>query len=112
VGANVTVLILDNRVVGMTGQQPSQALDQVERMVLGMGLPAEQIQVLTPLPKQHEPNVQAVVAALQHPGLSVLIFRRECIQSIRRGVLKEHDREEKAAQETYCGPAGCTGVLS
>jgi indolepyruvate ferredoxin oxidoreductase alpha subunit len=113
VGANVTVLILDNRVVGMTGQQPSQALDQVERMVLGMGLPADQIQVLIPLPKQHEANVAALESALKHPGLSVLIFRRECIQSIRRGVLKEHDREEKASEtETYCGPAGCTGVLS
>ena len=31
-GVNVTIMILDNRVVGMTGQQPSQALDQVERM--------------------------------------------------------------------------------
>ncbi len=43
-GVNVTVLILDNRVVGMTGQQPSQALDQVERMVLGMGIPEAQVQ--------------------------------------------------------------------
>ena len=37
--ANVTVVVLDNRVVGMTGQQPSQALDQVERLVLGLGMP-------------------------------------------------------------------------
>lgn len=101
-GANVTVMILDNRVVGMTGQQPSQALDQVERLVLGMGIPADQVQVLTPLPKQHEANVKAVEAALQHAGPSVLIFRRECIQSIRRGVLKEYDREEKARAEQAC----------
>ena len=102
-GVNVTIMILDNRVVGMTGQQPSQALDQVERMVLGMGIPAAQVQVLTPLPKQHEANVKAMEAALQHPGPSVVVFRRECIQSLRRGLLKDHDRDEKARLESACG---------
>jgi indolepyruvate ferredoxin oxidoreductase alpha subunit len=94
-GVNVTVVILDNRVVGMTGQQPSQALDQVERMVRGMGISEEQLQVLLPVPKQHDANVSAVAAALRHPGPSVVVFRRECIQSIRRGVLKDHDRQER-----------------
>jgi indolepyruvate ferredoxin oxidoreductase alpha subunit len=98
-GVNVTIIILDNRVVGMTGQQPSQALDQVEHMVLGMGIPEAQLQVLAPLPKQHETNVKALEAALQHPGPSVIVFRRECIQSLRRGVLKEHDHKEKARLE-------------
>ncbi|MDP1831656.1 MAG: thiamine pyrophosphate-dependent enzyme [Geothrix sp.] len=107
-GVNVTILILDNRVVGMTGQQPSQALDQVERLVLGMGIPEAQLQVLTPLPKQHEANVKAMEAALQHPGPSVVVFRRECIQSLRRGVLKDHDREEKARMELAC----CTSAAS
>lgn len=101
-GVNVTVMILDNRVVGMTGQQPSQALDQVERMVRGMGIAEDQLQVLLPVPKQHGANVAAVEAALRHPGPSVVVFRRECIQSIRRGVLKEHDRGEKALQEASC----------
>lgn len=105
-GANVTIMILDNRVVGMTGQQPSQALDQVERMVLGMGIPKAQLQVLTPLPKQHEANVKAMEAALQHPGPSVVVFRRECIQSLRRGVLKEYDREVKACAEQACSAGG------
>ena len=104
-GVNVTILILDNRVVGMTGQQPSQALDQVERMVLGMGIPEAQLQVLTPLPKQHEANVKALESALRHPGPSVVVFRRECVQSLRRGVLKDHDRELKAcAKQTGCTP--------
>ncbi|HEY3399078.1 MAG TPA: thiamine pyrophosphate-dependent enzyme [Geothrix sp.] len=94
-GVNVTVVILDNRVVGMTGQQPSQALDQVERMVLGMGILEAQVQVLLPVPKQHDANVAAMEAALRHPGPSVVVFRRECIQSIRRGVLKDHDRQER-----------------
>ncbi len=106
-GANVTVVILDNRVVGMTGQQPSQALDQVERMVLGMGVASAQLQVLTPLPKQHEANVQALNAALRHPGLSVVVFRRECIQSLRRGLLRDHDREAKLAGPAACGVASC-----
>lgn len=97
-GADVTVVILDNRVVGMTGQQPSQALDQVERLVLGLGVPAAQLQVLTPLPSKHAENVAATEAALRGSGTSVLVFRRECIQSLRRGVLKEHDRELRERQ--------------
>lgn len=101
-GANVTIIVLDNRVVGMTGQQPSQALDQVERMVLGMGIPAAQVQLLTPLPRQHESNVQAMTEALRHPGPSVVIFQRECIQSLRRGVLREHDQHAKARPEHAC----------
>jgi len=80
----------------------------VERMVLGMGIPAAQLQLLTPLPRQHEANVQAMEAALQHPGPSVVIFRRECIQSLRRGVLKDYDRQEKARVEQ----AGCAGSES
>ncbi|WP_306590449.1 thiamine pyrophosphate-dependent enzyme [Geothrix sp. 21YS21S-4] len=94
-GANVTVMILDNRVVGMTGQQPSQALDQVERLVKGLGISEDHVRVLLPVPKQHDANVLAMEAALRHPGPSVVVFRRECIQSIRRGVLKEHDRQER-----------------
>jgi len=71
-------------------------------MVLGMGLPEAQVQVLLPLPRQHAVNVQAVQDALRHPGPSVLVFRRECIQSLRRGVLKDHDRDEKARLEQAC----------
>jgi indolepyruvate ferredoxin oxidoreductase alpha subunit len=99
---NVTVIILDNRVVGMTGQQVSKALDQVERMVIGMGIPEAQVQMLTPLPKQHDVNVKAMESALLHPGPSVVIFRRECIQSMRRGVLKEHDRDLQASAAQAC----------
>jgi len=102
--ANVTVVVLDNRVVGMTGQQPSQALDQVERLVLGLGIPEAHLQVLNPLPKQHEANVAAMEAALRHEGPSVVVFRRECIQSLRRGLLKDHDRQERERRE----PVRCT----
>ena len=104
--ANVTVVVLDNRVVGMTGQQPSQALDQVERLVLGLGIPESQLQVLNPLPKQHEANVAAMETALRHEGPSVVVFRRECIQSLRRGLLKDHDREVREGQLSAPCPGG------
>lgn len=104
--ANVTVLVLDNRVVGMTGQQPSQALDQVERLVLGLGIPEANLQVLTPLPKQHAANVIALEAALRHEGPSVVVFRRECIQSLRRGLLKDHDRTVR--EHNTCSAEVCS----
>jgi hypothetical protein len=38
----------------------------------------------------------------------VVIFRRECIQSLRRGVLKDYDREEKTrAEQAGCAADGC-----
>jgi TPP-dependent indolepyruvate ferredoxin oxidoreductase alpha subunit len=47
-------------------------------------------------------NEKAMESALLHPGPSVVIFRRECIQSLHRGVLKDHGREEEALLEQAC----------
>ena len=80
----VTVLILDNGTTGMTGGQDSLAAGRMEDICAGLGIPAEHIRILTPLPKHHAANVSALAAELDYQGPSVVILRRECIQTLRR----------------------------
>ncbi len=85
----VTVVILDNLTVGMTGGQESAALGKLEEIVAGMGVPREHIRVILPLPAKHQENEAIFEEELRHPGVSVIIARRECIQTLRRKVAKK-----------------------
>jgi indolepyruvate ferredoxin oxidoreductase, alpha subunit len=80
----ITVLILDNATTGMTGGQASSALGKVEAICRGVGVADEHIHVLKPLRKFHEENVETIKKELEYPGVSVIIPRRECIQTLGR----------------------------
>jgi indolepyruvate ferredoxin oxidoreductase alpha subunit len=77
--ANITVVILDNATVAMTGAQESMASDQKLIDVLH-GLGVKEPVVFEPLPKKHEETVAILREAIAHEGLSVLVARRACIQ--------------------------------
>jgi indolepyruvate ferredoxin oxidoreductase alpha subunit len=77
--ANITVLILDNSTTAMTGAQDSMASgEQLMELVRGLGV--KHLQLIEPLPKNHETNVAAIKEAIVHEGLSVIVARRPCIQ--------------------------------
>lgn len=77
--ANITVMVLDNSTTAMTGAQDSMASgEQLIELLKGLGV--KHLQVLEPLPKNHEANVAAIKQAIEHPGLSVIVERRPCIQ--------------------------------
>ena len=80
----ITVIILDNGTTGMTGGQTSLAAGRMENICAGLGVAPEHFRILMPLPKQHADNVKALTEELDYAGLSVVIFRRECIQTLRR----------------------------
>ena len=82
--APVTIIISDNLTTGMTGGQQSSAHGLIEKIVLGLGLPEDRLKVLTPLKKYHTENVEILREAFQHKGTSVVVFRRECIQTMKR----------------------------
>jgi indolepyruvate ferredoxin oxidoreductase alpha subunit len=84
--APVTVVISDNLTTGMTGGQQSSAYGLIEKIVLGLGLPEDRLKVLTPLKKYHAGNVEILREALQYKGTSVVVFRRECVQTAARRV--------------------------
>jgi indolepyruvate ferredoxin oxidoreductase alpha subunit len=77
----ITVFILDNAIVAMTGFQQSMATgEKMVKLVEGLGVDPEHIVMLTPLPKQHEENVAKIKKAIEYKGLSVVIAQRACVQ--------------------------------
>lgn len=82
---DMTVFILDNSTVAMTGGQPTfLSGEKLERVIEGMGVPKEHIRTILPLPKNHDANVLTIKQELDYRGLSVIIAARECVQQARR----------------------------
>jgi indolepyruvate ferredoxin oxidoreductase alpha subunit len=93
----ITVIILDNSTTGMTGGQTSSAFGKVEDICRGIGVAEEHIHVLKPLRKHHEENVEIIRKELEYQGVSVIIPRRECVQTLNRKVREK--ARAKQAQE-------------
>jgi indolepyruvate ferredoxin oxidoreductase alpha subunit len=87
----ITVIISDNETTGMTGGQASAALGRLEDICRGLGVPEEHLKTITPLKKNHDLNVDVISKELRHPGISVVISRRECIQTATK-----RKKEEKS----------------
>lgn len=78
----ITVFILDNATTAMTGGQLSSATGKIEYICKGIGVEEEHIHVINPLKKHHEENIKIIKKELDYDGVSVIIPRRECIQTI------------------------------
>lgn len=83
-GRNVKVIIVDNETTAMTGGQESPGQGHLEDIARGIGVPDEHVRVITPLPRQHEQNVAVLQEEMTYPGVSVIISRRECIETAKR----------------------------
>jgi indolepyruvate ferredoxin oxidoreductase alpha subunit len=82
---NMTVLILDNAIVAMTGGQPTMATGEAMiQLVAGLGVHRDHIRVIDPLAKNHDENVKTIRRELEHRGLSVIVSRRACVQIKRK----------------------------
>lgn len=82
--SDITVIISDNLTTGMTGGQDSQGTGKLEEICLGLGVKPEHLHTIDSLPKNHADMVALFRDAMGHRGLSVIISRRECIQTARR----------------------------
>lgn len=80
----ITVLILDNFTTGMTGGQLSNATNRIENICEALGVEKEHIRVIKPLKNQHEINVKIIEEEMAYNGVSVIIPRRECIQTLNK----------------------------
>ena len=84
--ANMTVVILDNGSVAMTGSQETLATgDELIHILKGLGVSPEHLHVIDPLPRTLADNVELLGREIRHPGLSVVIARRICIHAARKG---------------------------
>ena len=82
--ANVVVLISDNLTTGMTGGQDSAGTGRIEAICEAVGVEKEHVRVVVPLPKNMEEIKQVLREEVAYNGTSVVIARRECIQTLKR----------------------------
>ena len=89
--SNITVIISDNLTTGMTGGQDSAGTNKFEAICIGLGVEPEHVRVVVPLPKNMDEITRTIKEEIEYNGVSVIIPRRECIQTAAR-----HARERKA----------------
>ena len=87
--SNMVVIISDNLTTGMTGGQDSQGTGKLEDICLGLGALPEHVRTIESLPKNVEDIKALLKEEIDYPGLSVVISRRECIQTARRHASKK-----------------------
>ena len=80
----ITVIISDNLTTGMTGGQDSAGTGRLEQICAGLGVEPEHIRVVVPLPKNMEEIRRTIREEIEYKGVSVIIPRRECIQTAKR----------------------------
>jgi indolepyruvate ferredoxin oxidoreductase alpha subunit len=96
--ADMTVFILDNAGVAMTGGQETMATgEELIEMIRGLGVPPDHLHVIEPLPKNHARNVELIAREISHRGLSVIVARRACIQ-LRRAAGAPASEPTRAGQ--------------
>ncbi|MDR3161321.1 MAG: indolepyruvate ferredoxin oxidoreductase subunit alpha [Spirochaetaceae bacterium] len=87
----MTVVILDNSIVAMTGCQETMVpSEELPSLIRGLGVKAEHLVVLEAKKPLLEENTARLRAEIRYRGLSVVIFKRECLEAFRKR--KSHNR--------------------
>jgi indolepyruvate ferredoxin oxidoreductase alpha subunit len=110
----MTVLVLDNETVGMTGQQPTVLPDsRLRSVVLGVGVDPAHVHQVEAHPKKVDALARVIRRELEHPGLSVVIGVRECVVSARHRRARERTRSVTAGRDgPRAAPAADAGGAS
>ncbi len=82
--SRITVIISDNLTTAMTGGQDSAGTNKFEAICRGLGVEPDHIRVVVPLPKNMDDITQIIREEIEYDGVSVIIPRRECIQTLNR----------------------------
>ena len=82
--SRITVIISDNLTTAMTGGQDSAGTNKFEAICLGLGVEPEHVRVVVPLPKHMDEITRIIREEIEYDGVSVIIPRRECMQTLKR----------------------------
>ena len=93
--SNITVIISDNLTTAMTGGQDSAGTNKFESICRGLGLSEEHLHVVVPLSKNMPEITRIIKEEIDYQGTSVIIPRRECIQTLQRHLKEKRAKEEK-----------------
>jgi indolepyruvate ferredoxin oxidoreductase alpha subunit len=81
----MTLIILDNSIVAMTGcQETIVPSAKLKDLILGLGVKPEHLIELEAKGQFLEENAAKLKKEFEYRGLSVVIFRRECLEAFRR----------------------------
>ena len=93
--ANITVIISDNLTTAMTGGQDSAGTNKFEAICRGLGVSEDHLKVVVPLPKNMPEITRIIREEVEYRGLSVIIPRRECLQTLQRHLKQNRKKEEQ-----------------
>jgi indolepyruvate ferredoxin oxidoreductase alpha subunit len=83
--ANMTLIILDNETVAMTGTQPTVLpSSRLESLILGLGVDRDHFHILDAHPKKVDENAEIIRREIEHKGLSVIVAARTCLEEARK----------------------------
>ena len=93
--ADITVIISDNLTTAMTGGQDSAGTNKFEAICLGLGVEPEHVRVVVPLPKNMEEIKRTIREEIEYHGVSVIIPRRECMQTLGRRMKQKRNKKNE-----------------
>jgi indolepyruvate ferredoxin oxidoreductase alpha subunit len=81
---DMTVLVLDNDTVGMTGQQDTLLPgSRLEPIIAGVGVDPAHLHVVEMTPKAVDDLTELLRKEMAHPGLSVIVAAKECVEALK-----------------------------
>lgn len=95
----ITVVISDNLTTAMTGGQPSAGTNKFEQICIALGVAPEHVRVVTPTPKNMPRIVEMLREEIAYEGVSVIIPRRECMQTLARKASKKQSQKTTKEQQ-------------
>ena len=93
--SNITVIISDNLTTAMTGGQDSAGTNKFEAICRGLGVEPEHLHVVVPIPKNMEEITRIIRQEIEYKGVSVIIPRRECIQTLNRKLRQKRAQKDE-----------------
>jgi indolepyruvate ferredoxin oxidoreductase alpha subunit len=81
----MTLIILDNSIVAMTGCQPTMVpSENLRALLLGCGVKQEHLLELEARKQLIDENAARLKKEIEYRGLSVVVFKRECLEAVRK----------------------------
>ena len=94
-GSDITVVISDNLTTAMTGGQDSSGTGKFEAICMALGVSPDHVRVVVPAPKNMDEITETIREEIEYRGVSVIIPRRECMQTLARKKRIADKGEEK-----------------
>ena len=82
--APITVVLSDNLTTAMTGGQDSAGTSKYEAICTGLGVDPAHVRVVVPTPANLPEITRILREEIEYRGVSVVIPRRECMQTLKR----------------------------